>query len=359
MRGTSPTRPKRTRSQRLLEAVGDAKEVVVMTHDNPDPDAIASGWGVCVLLEQKLSVPTSFLAGGAITRAENRAMMDELRPPLRMIEKQLPPRDAPLVLVDTRSPSRLAFASLEEPIAAVVDHHEMAGDKAGGLSFRFRDIRPKVLATSSIVAGYLREQAVSPTPQLATALTYGVHSDALGYGNRFSRVDRAALTWLSRFLDPDLLNKIRNATLPKEYYEDLVLALESCFTYDEVAMCFLPKATGAEVIGEVADLLIRCDGLERVLCAAEIAGRIVVSVRTTTRGGNAAALVAGAISERPGASWGGHEHRAGGQIEISSADSTKKDLEAELRRSWLLTCEVAKDRGQRLVSRKDIIKALK
>jgi nanoRNase/pAp phosphatase (c-di-AMP/oligoRNAs hydrolase) len=355
----SPRLPKRTRSQRLLETIGDAKEVVVMTHDNPDPDAIASGWGVCVLLERRLSVSTRFLAGGAITRAENRAMVDTLRPPLRMVERQLPPRQAPLVLVDTRSPSRLAFASIEQPIAAVIDHHETGGDKAGELSFRFRDIRPKVLATSSIVAGYLREQSVPPAPPLATALTYGVHSDALGYGNRFSRVDRAALTWLSRFLDPDLLNKIRNATLPKEYYEDLVLALESCFTYDEAAVCFLPRATGAEVIGEVADLLIRCDGLERVLCAAEIAGRMVVSVRTTTRGGNAAALIAAALSEVSGASWGGHEHRAGGQIEVSSAGSTKKDLEAEIRRSWLLTCEVAKDRGQRLVSRKDIIKALR
>lgn len=329
-----------------------------MTHDNPDPDAIASGWGVCVLVERILSAPTNLLARGVITRAENRTMVDVLHPPLQLIERWTPSENAALVLVDTHYLPKLANVSEGETLAAVIDHHEPRVDRSTHCSFQFHDVRPGVLATSSMIAGYLREQAVLPSPALATALTYGVNSDAVGYGNRFSRVDRNALTWLSQYLDPDLLNKIENATLPKEYYGDMVLALESSFTYDGVCFCVLPRATGPEAVGEIADLLIRCDGIDCVLCAAEIADRMVISVRTTTSGGNAGDLIEATLKSTTGASWGGHEHRAGGNIDVPLADSSKKELEADLRTSWLRANKVEKDRGQRLVSRKEIIKAL-
>lgn len=35
-----------TRSERLLAAIDGFESVVVVAHDNPDPDAIASGWAV-------------------------------------------------------------------------------------------------------------------------------------------------------------------------------------------------------------------------------------------------------------------------------------------------------------------------
>jgi nanoRNase/pAp phosphatase (c-di-AMP/oligoRNAs hydrolase) len=352
--------PKRTiRSQRLIDILRGASEVLVMTHDNPDPDAIASGWGVCVLVQQTLSAPTRLLAGGAITRAENRTLIDILKPPLQMIENWLPPENVPLVLVDTHSPPRLAHVAAGQPLAAVIDHHKIVDGGAGGFSFKFRDIRPSVLATSSMVAGYLREQVLTPSSVLATALTYGIHSDAMSYESRFSRVDRAALSWLSQFLDHDLLKKIEHPTLPKEYYGDLVLALESSFIYDQAAICVLPRAAGPEVVGEIADLLIRCDGVDCVLCAAKFAERIVISVRTTTKGGNATELIDMTLKDTAGASWGGHEHRAGGYIDVSAAESGKRDLEAELRLSWLRAAKVEKERGQRLIAPKEVIKALK
>lgn len=349
---------KKTRSERFLEALAGAREVVVLTHDNPDPDGIASGWGICVLIDNALRVPTRLAAGGVITRAENRALVDTLKPPLQTVGKWVPPEGAAFVVVDTVSPPRFAGLSGNEPLAAVIDHH---GGETGGsrkFSFRFRDIRPGVLATSSMVCGYLREQTIEPSPALATALTYGIHADARGYGIRFSRVDRTALSWLSKFSDPERLHQIENATLSKDYFEDLVLALQSCFTYGEVALCFLPKATGAEVVGEIADLVIRCDGIHRVLCAALLGERMVFSSRTTKQGGNAASLLGKTLQDESSGSWGGHEHRAGGYLEVSQADPGKNDLEEKLRRSWLLATGAHQQQGVRLVPRKEILKAL-
>ena len=67
------------KSDELLRALRDYDRIVVVMHDNPDPDAIASGWGVQVLVEEKLGIPVRLVGGGAIVRAENRHMVDELQ----------------------------------------------------------------------------------------------------------------------------------------------------------------------------------------------------------------------------------------------------------------------------------------
>ncbi len=53
-----------------------AKRIVILTHDNPDPDAIASAAGLRALLEQACDLPVVTTFGGIIGRAENRALMD-------------------------------------------------------------------------------------------------------------------------------------------------------------------------------------------------------------------------------------------------------------------------------------------
>ncbi len=52
MPGTLSTRL--SKSDELLQVLRSYDRVLVVMHDNPDPDAIASGWGVQVLIEEKL-----------------------------------------------------------------------------------------------------------------------------------------------------------------------------------------------------------------------------------------------------------------------------------------------------------------
>ena len=49
--------------------------------------------------------------------------------------------------------------------------------------------------------------------------------------------------------------------------------MQRTFIYDDAALCFLQRASGAEIVGEVADLLVRGRGIRRVLCAAIIGDR--------------------------------------------------------------------------------------
>lgn len=342
-------------SDRLLAVLGHFDQVAIIMHDNPDPDAIASGWAVSVLVGEKLGLPARILAGGAIVRAENRHMVDLLQPPIELADSFVLSDRTATVLVDC-SPggtNQLLTCCNVRPVA-VIDHH-VNGELSEDIPFI--DLRPNVAASASITASYLREQQLEPGLKLATALIYAIRTETIGYETVYSPLDRSVLPWLTERGDPALLAEIENAPLAREYYGDLVLAIQNAFLYGDAALCFLPQAQGAEIVGEVADLLIRCQQVDRVLCAAVIDGDLFCSARTATERGDAAKLLQQTLDGLGGA--GGHAHRAGGKIAgAANGDHITEDLGSELRQRWLTACGVDQKRGTRLVSRRDIVENL-
>lgn len=345
---------RRSRSERLLALLSEYDEVVVLTHDNPDPDAIASGWTIVFLVKALLHERGRLVSGGVITRAENVRMVELLRPPLEMVDRVEVGDRTAIVLVDCHpaATNHLLSGESVQPVA-VVDHH-MLEEKSPGL--RFRDIRPRLASSAAIMVGYLREQRLEPTENLATALLYAIKAETGGRGTMFAQADRQAISWLTERADPAKLADIENAPLPRAYFGDLLLALESTAIYQNVAFCDLPKANGPEIVGEIADLLVRCDSIERVLCVTLIDGDLLLSSRTTKGGGNAAQLLARSLQGI--GHCGGHAHRAGGKIRIASCGMSAERLVEEVRKRWLTVCDVASDRPSRLVSQKEILENL-
>ena len=45
------------RSDRLLRVLADYEQVVVVTHDTPDPEAIAAEWAIHSLVHERLKKP--------------------------------------------------------------------------------------------------------------------------------------------------------------------------------------------------------------------------------------------------------------------------------------------------------------
>jgi len=347
------TQTKTRRSDRFLSAVGDNEEVVFVTHDNPDPDALAAGWALHALLSEQ-GQKARLIGRGAVVRAENLHMIELLSPPLELVNEL--PRDNPaIVLVDCvpSGSNHLLNGHGGDPLA-VIDHHEPNGHK---FRVKYRDIRPKAVATASIAASYLREQDIEPSKDLATALLYAIRTESLGNDVRLTRTDRGVITWLGKYADYGKLAAIRNAPLTREYYSDLLLALENTFVYDDMALCFLPQATGNEIVGEVADMLIRCHGIERVLCSAAVGDDVVISARSTEAGGNVVVPLGATL--RGLGHWGGHKHRAGAIIpNLPALGKTHETVNHEVKDRWLSACEVDQQRGVRLVRRHAILECL-
>ncbi len=346
-----PTTP----SDRLLQILSDYDRFLVVMHDNPDPDAIATGWAVQCLIEDRLHKPVRLLGGGAIVRAENKHMVELLAPPIELVtDIQIDDLTA-AILVDCGlgTTNHLATRLGIKPVV-VIDHH-LNGTSAADLPFK--DIRSNVAASATIAASYLREQHVEPGMKLATAIVYAIRTETCGSETDHSELDRSVLTWLTELADHDLLAEIANAPLEPDYFGDLVLAMQSAFVYDDVALCFLPRASGSEIVGEVADLLVRCRKIRRVLCAAIVGDDLVLSARTEKGAENAANLLQTTLEGLGGC--GGHEYRAGGKIpDVSHEPAIIDELRDELSGRWLRACGVDSGSGQRLIARHEIVENL-
>ena len=56
----------------FLSALPAAKKVLILPHDNPDPDALASAFALSTLIKHKLHAATLIGLGGIIGRSDNR-----------------------------------------------------------------------------------------------------------------------------------------------------------------------------------------------------------------------------------------------------------------------------------------------
>lgn len=307
------------------------------------------------MITERLGLPTRLIAGGAIVRAENRHMVDLLQPPIDLVDGVHADPRAATVLVDCGPGARNHLLTRESIAPLVVIDHHLNG--TNGARLAFKDVRPQVAAAASIAASYLREQHIEPGAKLATAMQYAIRTETTGCQTQHSRLDRSAILWLTARAEPELLAEIENAPLTRDYFGDLVLAMQSTFLYDNAAFCLLPRAHCAEIVGEVADLLIRCQGVHRVFCGATAGPDLIVSARTQSDVDNAAKLLQKTLE---GIGFGGgHAHRAGGKIPgVAGRNKIADELENDLRSRWLAACGIDRQRGTRLVARREIVENL-
>ena len=202
---------RRLRSDRFLEVVGPYDRLLVVMHDNPDPDAIATGWAVRSLLRLKLNRSPRLVAGGAVVRAENRHMLKLLEPPLEFVNDIDVSAETGAILVDCGYGAENHLLAKEHirPIA-VVDHHLPTGPR---YRLPFSDIRTNVAASATIATSYLREQGLEPEAKLATALLLAIRTETRGGEWGYSRLDRSVLPWLTERANPSQLAEIESAPL--------------------------------------------------------------------------------------------------------------------------------------------------
>ena len=333
-------------SKKLFHAIKSPLNIAIVTHNNPDPDAIASGWALRFLIKKRCNRMAKFLAGGGIIRAENRQMVSLLNPPIKLTQQPRINSQTAIILVDCGANSRNHIATeYPKQIVGVIDHHERENIQS---TLGFQDIRPNAASTASIVTSYLRENNLEPDSKMATGLLYAIETEVSGGDTLLTKLDHAMIDWLTQYANHNLLGKIRNAPLPLKYYSDVNSALEKAVVYDRSVFCFLPQISGPETVGEMADMLVRCENILSVCCIAFYANNLFVSVRTDIDGDNAADLVSQTVATM--GHCGGHQHRAGGVISLDTFGKLcLKNLETQLRNRWLKACRTEGNSGVRLV----------
>jgi len=215
----------------LLQAIARPGPIVIIPHDNPDPDALASAATLTHLFRELGKRDASIALGGIVGRAENRAMLTYLNINLIPVSSIDLTSEAVVALVDTQ-PGR-SNNSLPEGVTptVVIDHHPAYSDYG---SVPFLDLRTDYGATSTILAEYLRESRLPIDAKIATALFYGIAAETQDLGREATAADVAASMFLYPYTNKRRLAKIENARVPKEYFKGFRDAIEEAKVYDKI-----------------------------------------------------------------------------------------------------------------------------
>jgi nanoRNase/pAp phosphatase (c-di-AMP/oligoRNAs hydrolase) len=342
------------RSGRFLSGLRDASCVSFVSHVHPDPDSLGSMMGLAHLVEIGLGKPTRLIRDGLISRAENKAMVELLDIDLVPIEDAEWTDGEALVMVDSQPNTGRHNLDSTAPLYGVIDHHDTPGDLEG---VPFVDVRRSLGATCSIVTSYLMEQGITIPPHLATGLLYGIETELSGYPREAGPLDDSALLHLYPMADKDLLARIRNARLPQSQFECTLHALQSSFIYDRLIVSWVAELPQPELAAEVVDFLIRFEEIDWAVCGGVYEDKLILSVRSAAPDARAGEMLKQVVGRLGRA--GGHDRRAGGTIILPSTSATAiEQVQSTLRRRLLKALHIDECRGQRLVSRKEMLQNL-
>ena len=303
-----------------LKQVVKGKKVLILTHNNPDPDAVATGWALSFLLKEKFEIGSVLVYGGLITRAENRTMIRLLNIGIKPLEMVNIHRFKFVALVDTQPGAGNNSLPPSVRPSIVIDHHGLRKATQG---VDFTDVRPKCGSTATILTEYLIEVGLPIKKKMATALYYGIKTDTQDLGRNATDADYKAAITLYPKMDLKALSRIEHPELHRNYFANLDRALHEAKIYGDVILCDLGLLTSPDMVALTSDFLIRISGVRWSFVMGSDDSRLIFSLRTRRPNQNAA-LVARRLINGLGLA-GGHGMVAGGQIFTKGFTSEKKE----------------------------------
>ncbi|HZX97139.1 MAG TPA: DHHA1 domain-containing protein [Myxococcales bacterium] len=326
----------RDRLRKLLLVARGHERAVVLTHDNPDPDAVASACGLAHLLHRCAGISAVAAYGGIIGRAENKAMLKVLHLPVQPVSR-VETRHGDLVcLVDTQPEVGNYSLTLAEAPQLVIDHHPA---RPSSLLAAFHDVGGPAGATSTMVTQYLRTARLTPGPQLATALFYGIKSDTRDLGREYDPADVDCYNWLFPLVDKPALSRIEHPSVPGRYFGAYHRAYERARLHGggEAVVVEMGEVYVPEIVPEVAEKLVSLEGLRWSLATGSYKGELYLSLRLNDKRVNAGKLVR-EICAPLGGSAGGHGAMAGARMPLRgrSAELLAADVSAAFLRAFRL-----------------------
>ena len=335
----------RFRLRKLLTVARSHRRALVLTHDNPDPDAVASACGLAFLLEQAGRVHAQAAYGGIIGRAENKALLKVLHLPIQPIGRVDAVQSDLVCLVDTQPEvGNYSLAARAAP-QLVIDHHPL---RPASLMAAFHDVGGPAGATSTLVTQYLRAAKLVPGPQLATALFYGIKSDTRDLGREVEGADVDCYNWLFPYVDKQSLSRIEHPQVPARYFAAYHRAYERARLHGggEAVVVDMGEVYVPEIVPEVAEKLVSLEGLRWSLATGAYKGELYLSLRLNDRRMNAGKLVR-EICGPMGGSAGGHGAMAGARIPLEGR--TSSELSEELFAAFLRAFHLRAGPGTPLV----------
>jgi len=290
--------------------------VLILLHNEPDPDALAAGLALRnVLRRTRTTAIIGALQG--VSRPENLRMADLLD---IQVETLKPDDFASFDRIATVDVQPHYFGGLLPKVDLVVDHHP----EQPGYTAIFKDIRADYGSTCTILTEHLRAVDVNISERTATAMLYAIKSDTLFFARQTNRVDLEAFSFLYPLADPALIRKMEGAEITLERLDHVTRALAASRLRNQVFSAFVGETTREDFIPYTADFLLQVEDVKWTIVSGIVGGQLIISVRNLGYSKNAGEFVKSNFADIGSA--GGHRAMAKAVVPIERFRAKFGDL---------------------------------
>jgi nanoRNase/pAp phosphatase (c-di-AMP/oligoRNAs hydrolase) len=309
----------RARVQQYQRYLSDADRVLILLHNDPDPDAMASGLALRTVLRR---TKTTAIIGAmqGVTRPENLRMVNLLDLYVEPITAEALASFDRIAMVDVQPHY---FTGLIDRVDLVIDHHPAQP----GYTAVFKDIRPDYGSTSTILTEHLRAVDANISERTATAMLYAIKSDTLFFNRQTNRVDIEAFSYLYPLADAALIRKMEGAEITMERLDCVIKARQAGMLREQVFCAFLGPTAREDFIPYVADFFLQLEDVKWTLVAGIVGDSVILSIRNLGYSRNAGEFARRFFADVGSA--GGHRAMAKAVVPLPAFREKYGDLDAD------------------------------
>lgn len=297
--------------------------VTIQCHDNPDADAIASGFGLYTYFKEA-GKEVRFIYSGRnkIEKPNLCLMLEHLEIPIEYVEaKEITPVKGLLITVDCQYGAGNVTKLMADKVA-VIDHHQVEIT-----DLELCEINSSLGSCSTLVWEMLGREGVSITDtKLGTALYYGLYTDTNQFSEIFNPLDMDLREGVP--VEKSLIQLFRNSNLSLNDLETAGIALIRHIYNDDYKYAIIHShPCDPNILGLISDLLLQVAEVHTCVVYNEQAEGYKFSVRSCIKEVQAnelAAFLADGIG-----TGGGHYEKAGGFISKARYEEIYPTLHTE------------------------------
>lgn len=298
--------------------------ITIQCHDNPDADALASGFGLyCYFASVGKEVSLIYSGRNEIQKSNLKMMVEQLKIPVQYIKKEEAVRRKGLLITVDCQYGAGNVSRIEADEVAIIDHHQVEINDVP-LSL----IVPGLGSCSTLVWKLLKEAGYKTDDEngLGTALYYGLFTDTNQFMEIHNPLDKDMREEIE--YDKSLISQLRNSNLSLRELEIAGIAMIRYSFNEEYGFAVIrSQPCDPNILGLISDLLLQVDSVKTCVVYNETGDGYKYSVRSCVREVNASELAA-FLAEDMG-SGGGHYEKAGGFISRKLYDQKCSSLHAE------------------------------
>ncbi len=305
-----------------LVALLKGHRTFIQTHNFPDPDAIASAFGLQYFLGQH-GVESVICYDGKIDKLSTKKMFEVFDIDVKSKDEISDMTEEDYIVVVDAQKLNANITDFIGNEVACIDHHPVFKQ----CEYEYKDIR-LIGACSSIIADYFRQTDTQMPQNVAAALSYGIKMDTADFTRGAYPFDADVFSYVFERADIHRINEMYMNVMEMPDLKAYGAAIDSIQLYGEVGFAKIPFDCPDALIAIISDFILSLDVVVVSIVYAVRVDGIKFSVRSEideVDAGKAASVALSGVG-----SGGGHKGMAGGFIQANKLSMLGNDADIDI-----------------------------